>query len=332
MLRRGLVILLFLVVLVCGYGVIRLNPSAIPLPIEIPAPPGEGETSSAEVTEEAEPTAVPTPAPPPTPTPIPGPFLSSLSTGPDVEIDEATGQAYLLDEAGNRISETRRLPRHGLIIAFFLPLLVFGLPWVVLEVIVVRYVQPRGVDLSVIPIKAQDGLFIDAAVSMTAKRTLSLASTRMSWPRVRDFVEKSIEQELNHAALSFPTLEELERNLKFVTEGFLDLPVVQELSRDFGLDVLRFNVEVRYRAETMDALKRKADASAGGTAFLAYAAAAHLDPDRPESHDLYKTYQQTSSQVDAARNLGGGVANLLDLLTRRSNLDRKEENGAEEQP
>lgn len=59
MLRRGLVILLFLVVLVCGYGVIRLNPSAIPLPIEIPAPPGEGETSSAEVTEEAEPTAVP---------------------------------------------------------------------------------------------------------------------------------------------------------------------------------------------------------------------------------------------------------------------------------
>ena len=321
MLRRVLIILLFLVVLVCGYGIIRLSPTTLPFPIEIPAPAGEGETASTESPEATEPTSTPTPAPTPTPTPTPGPFLSSMSTGPRVEIDEAN-QGFLLDADGNRIGPTRRLPRHGLIIAFFLPLLFFGVPWVILEIIVVRYVQPRGVDLTVIPIKAKDGLFIDAAVSMTAKRTLSLASTRMSWPRVRDFVEKSIEQELNHAALSYPTLDELERNLKFVTEGFLDLPVVQELSRDFGLEVLRFNVEVRYRAETMDALKRKADASAGGTAYLAYAAAAHLDPEQPESRDLYKVYQQTSSQVDAARNLGGGVANLLDVLTRRESLER----------
>jgi len=178
------------------------------------------------------------------------------------------------------------------------------------------YVQPRGVDLSKVLIKAQDGLFIEAAVSMTARRTLGLASTRMSWPRVRNLVEKPIEQELIHQALQFNALEDLERNLKAISESFCELPIVHELSRDFGVEVLRFNIEIRYPPETVDALKRKADASAGGSAYLAYAAAAHLDPDAPESRHLYQIFQETSSQVDAARNLGGGISSLVSRLGR----------------
>jgi hypothetical protein len=95
---------------------------------------------------------------------------------------------------------------------------------------------------------------------------------------------------------------------------------VRELSLDFGVEVMRFNVETRYPQETMDALNRKAEASAGGTAYLAYAAAAHLDPDTPECRDLYKIYQETSGQVDAARNLGGGITSLANLLGQRGQV------------
>jgi hypothetical protein len=204
-----------------------------------------------------------------------------------------------------------------------LPLLVFGLPWTVVQWILIRYVQPLGVDLSEVRIKAQDGLFIQAAVSMTARRNLTLAAARMTWPRVVDFVEKTIEQELIHEALQFLTLMELEQNLKHITDGFLELPIVQELSRDFGVEVLRFNVEARYPQETMDALNRRAEAAAGGAAYLAYAAAAHLDPDTVECRQLYKIYQETSGQVDAARNLGGGITSLVHALGQK---DREQDN------
>jgi hypothetical protein len=212
-----------------------------------------------------------------------------------------------------------------------LPLLVFGLPWMIIQLIVIRYVQPRGVDLTEVRIKAQDGLFIEAAVSMTARRNLTLAATRMTWPRVRDFVEKTIEQELIHEALQFLTLMELEQNLKHITDGFLDLPVVKEISRDFGVEVLRFNVEARYSQETMDALNRRAEASAGGAAYLAYAAAAHLDPDTSECRQLYKIYQETSGQVDAARNLGGGITSLVHALGQKEReRERDNEDGTDE--
>lgn len=147
---------------------------------------------------------------------------------------------------------------------------------------------------------------------------MTVASSTMSWSRVRDFVEKTIEQELIHVALTFPALDDLEQNLKAMAESLKDLSIVRELSRDFGLEVLWFNIEIRYPQETMDALQRKADASASGTAYLAYAAAAHLDPDTPECRDLYTVFQETSGRVDAARNLGGGIANLVDALSPKN--------------
>jgi hypothetical protein len=225
-----------------------------------------------------------------------------------MEVDE--------EDPEQKARKDRAKPRHGLIIAFLLPLVVFGIPWLILEFFTIRYVQPRGIDLSTIRIKAQDGLFIETTLSMTARRSLTLASTRMTWSAVQDFMEKTIEQELIHEALNFPSLDDLERNLKMITEKFFGLPIIQELSRDFGVEVLRFNVETRYPQETMDALNRKAEASAGGAAYLAYAAAAHLDPDTDESRELYKIFQETSGQVDAARNLGGGIASLAHALGR----------------
>jgi hypothetical protein len=139
----------------------------------------------------------------------------------------------------------------------------------------------------------------------------------MSWPRVREFVEKSLEQELLHDALNFPTLEDLERNLKNIAESFKALPIVEELYNDFGVEVMWFNIETRYPPETMDALNRRAEAAAGGTAYLAYAAAARLDPDSQESRELYRVYQETKGQVDAARNLGGGFTSIANLLRQR---------------
>jgi hypothetical protein len=258
-----------------------------------------------------EPTATPTPTPLPTLTPTPTVtpyFLKALSTTPvnDPCPDPNEAECEAIP------------PRHGLWIAVVLPFLVLGIPWLIAEFFVVRYVQPRSVDLSEVLIKAQDGLFLQVALSVTARRSLTLASTRMTWPRVREFVEKTLEQELIHEALNFPTMDDLERNLKNMAESFKNLSIVEELSRDFGVEVMRFNIETRYPQETMDALNRRAEAAAGGTAYLAYAAAAHLDPDSPESRELYRIYQETSGRVDAARNLGGGLSQLGFILGQRN--------------
>lgn len=293
---------------------------ATPLPTELvpaTAVPGQvvAQAAAAGVVVATEPAATPLPegqqpAPVLTPTPVATSFFLQSFSAP-------------MNESPER--KARALPRHGLMIAFVLPMLVFGIPWMIFEFFTIRYVQPRGFDLSTVRIKAQDGLFIEATASMTARRTLSMASMRMTWPNVKDFMEKTIEQELIHEALNFPSLEDLERNLKIITEKFLELPALKELYRDFGVEVLRFNIESRYPQETMDALNRKAEASAGGAAYLAYAAAAHLDPDTQESRELYRIYQQTTSRVDAARNLGGGIASVAGMLRREEKKSDEEE-------
>jgi hypothetical protein len=282
--RRLLIILLFLA-LVLGYGVISITgPQA-------DKPPNELDTTSGPEAQAAQ--------------------------APTEETDQANDEGSQASDEASQADNGEQPLRHGLTYALLLPLLIIGVPWVLLELLIIRYVQPRGIDLTEVRIKAQDGLFIQTVVSMTARRSLTLASTRMTWGRVQDLVEKTVEQELLHEAIQFPALDDLERALKEITERFLDLPIVHELSRDFGVEVMRFNVETRYPQETMDALNRKAEASAGGTAYLAYAAAAHLDPDTPECRELYKVYHETSGQVDAARNLGGGITNLASLLGQR---------------
>lgn len=292
---RKLVILIFLILLILSYGVIRIGPAP---KTEIEPPPSEVNLTSAPAAQAAQ------EAPPVEPTSEPNPPAGASET------------ASMPAPQASASSQQEPLP-HGLFYALVIPLVFVGIPWLILEIFIIRYVQPRGIDLTEVRIKAQDGLFIEAAVSMTARRSLTLASTRMTWPRVRGFVEKTIEQELLHEAIQFPTLDDLERNLKTITEKFLDLPIVQELSRDFGVEVLRFNVETRYPQETRDAIDRKADASAGGAAYLAYAAAAHLNPDTPECRQLYRIFQETSGQVDAARNLGGGITSLASMLSRK---------------
>jgi hypothetical protein len=254
-------------------------------------------------------------------------FLFYFKPAPKTEIATAPTEVAPPGDTGQPPAEPAptRPPNsplfEGLLYAFVLPITLIGLPWILLQLLVIRYVQPRGLDLSRVRIKAKDGLFIETALSMTARRTLTLASTRMTWDRVRSFVEKNLEQELLHEALQYNALEELERNFKTITEEFLNLPIVRELSNDFGLDVVRFNIETRYPQETMDALNRKAEAAAGGSAYLAYAAAANLHPDSPECRQLYKIFQETSGQVDAARNLGGGISNLVSTLSRRRQED-----------
>lgn len=329
--------LLTILSVACGYGPFTIGPVEPPLETEIPTESSNPEQQpQQEVAENAEPTPTPvpteTPTPEPTPTPAPPTptpyFLARLSLCPPGAVDDKDGQCcphqYQLDangfcayKPGITLTEGEQppTPRHGLFIAFVLPALLIGIPWVIAEFFVVRYVQPKGIDLSTIRIKAQDGLFLDTTLSLTARRTLTLASTRMTWPRVRDFVEKPLEQELIHEALKYPTLEDLERNLVEITEGFKNLPIVRELSDDFGVQVMRFNIEARYSQETMDAINRKAEAAAGGTAYLAYAAAARLDPDSPEARELYRVYQETTGHVDAARNLGGGLTSLARVFT-----------------
>lgn len=282
----ALFLFLFFVVLVCG--IVRIGPAA----------------DSADQAPPTEINAVPAPQ-----TEAPQ-LAASAQTTPTLETAQTDQPQPGVDP--------RQRPLHGLRYAFLIPFLVLGLPWIVIEYFIVRYVQPRGVDVAKVLVKAQDGLFLEAAVSMTARRTVTLASTRMTWGRVRDFVEKIIEQELIHAATSFSALEDLERNLKMISDAFIELPLVTTLSRDFGVHVLWFNIEIRYPQETIDALQRKADASAGGTAYLAFAAAAHLNPDSRECRELYTVYQQTSGQVDAARNLGGGITTLAELFARKN--------------
>ena len=210
------------------------------------------------------------------------------------------------------------LPAHGLLLAFIIPVLILGIPSIFLELAIVRYVQPRGIDLSEVLVRAKDGLFVGITLSMTARRTLSLASTRMTWSRVREFVEKSLEQELIQRANTYESLDDLEHNLRAITEGFQELPIIRELSRDFGVVVLRFNAEIRYTPETVTALNNRAEASAGGLAYLAYAAAAHLNPESAECRELYRVYQQTTSRVEAARNLGSGIANFGNALAPKA--------------
>lgn len=304
--RLKLMILLPWLLLGCGLGFIEIVPNN-PLPVEIR--PTAPEISVAvqpvepTITPTPEPTATATVTPTVTPTPF---FLKTISMG---ELRDG------------------KVPRHGLLIAFVLPLLVFGIPWLFLEIFIIRYVQPNGFDITAVRMRAQDGLFVESAISMTARRTLTLASTRMTWARVRNFVEKGIEQALIQEAVTYPSIDDLERNIGQLSAMLLESDMVKELSRDFGVEVLRFNIELRYTPETMDALQRKAEASAGGTAYLAYAAAARLNPDSPESRELYRVYQETTSQVDAARNLGGGITGLVNLLTRRQkDMDEIEEN------
>ncbi|MBN1994123.1 MAG: hypothetical protein JW953_15605 [Anaerolineae bacterium] len=308
--KKWLILWLFLI-LACK--IVR----STPLPTELPPPPAELTPVEAAAAQAAPVDATtPIPTETPTPTPVPPP----------------TATPYLLqtfsnfDHATETLDESRKYARHGVLIAFLLPLVVFGIPWLIFEFITIRYVQPRGIDFSTLRIKAQDGLFIETTLSMTARRSLSIASLRMTWPRVTDFVEKAVEQELVHQAINFPSLEELEQNLKAIADSFLELPLIGELYRDFGVEVLRFNIETRYPQETMDALNRKAEASAGGAAYVAYATAAHLDYESDESRQLYKVFQETSGLVDAARNIGLGISNLAYALKR----EEKENNDPDE--
>jgi hypothetical protein len=252
----------------------------------------------------------------PEPTPLPAPTATPVEAGALIVPGGASAAP----------PETEKKPLHGLLYALVLPVLIVGVPWVFAEIYVTRYVRPRGLDVTRdLPIKAQDGLLINTTVSMTAQKTLSLASLTTSWPQAQGFVEKPVEQELRHEAAARLSLDQLERDLKGITEGFMnmkssedaDTTIITELIRDFGIKVLRFNVEVRYPQETMDALNRKAEASAGGMAYLAYADAAELDPGTSECRELYTVYQQTSGQVDAARNLGGGISNLVGAIGQR---------------
>ena len=304
--RRWLFFLIFIAFfsLACDLNrVIQIVPEE---QTEIPAQANQPQANAPQPQAPQSPTATPVP----TETPTPGPFLSDLST--DTKSDRA-------------------LPRHGLIIAFLLPILLFGIPGLFVEVFVARYVQPRSIDLTGVLIKAQDGLFIDAIVSLTARKTLNLISLTARWPRIRDVVEKAVEQELIHEALSYSTLPELENGLKEIIQRFTTLDVIDELSRDFGIEALRFNVEIRYPPDTMDAINRTAEASAGGQAYVAYARAAHLDPDSAEARELYNVFQQTTSQVDAARNLGTGISGLANILGQARPAPRpiEEDDGSE---
>lgn len=294
-------------------GIIDVVPAEESPKTEIPAASNEAAAAPAPTQEGGAPEAVPAVEPTATPQPTPTPAPTATATVTPFFL-KALSDIPPACEGKSEYECNPQPARHGLIIAVLLPLLALGIPWLFAEFFVIRYVQPRSIDLSEVLIKAQDGMFIQVALSVTARRSLTLASTRMTWPRVREFVEKALEQELIHEALNFPTLDDLERNLKDIAGKFKDLSIVEELLNDFGVEVMRFNIETRYPQETMDALNRRAEASAGGTAYLAYAAAAHLDPDSLESRELYRVYQETRGQVDAARNLGGGITHLASLL------------------
>ncbi|MCB0163892.1 MAG: hypothetical protein KDI79_06695 [Anaerolineae bacterium] len=305
--RNKLVIGIFLLLFTLACDVIRVVPGEATLPTEIVEESNNVTATVGDVVAEvvqatATSTVIPTPTVTPTPTITPFPLKALSLTPPDAA------------NCTNDECSERQPPRHGLIIAFILPILVLGIPWLIAEFFVVKYVQPKSIDLSEVLIKARDGLFVGAVISLTARRMLRMASTRMTWNRVAEFVEKSLEQELLHQALNYPTLEELEKDLKNIAEDFINLPVVTELSEDFGVQVIRFNIETQYPQETMDALNRKAEAAAGGIAYLAYAEAARLDPDSRESRELYRVYQETRGKVDAARNLGGGLTSLAGLM------------------
>jgi len=199
----------------------------------------------------------------------------------------------------------------------FLPLLFLGILWFIMESLLFRYFRPRSTDISKTQVKTQDGLFMNTVISMTARKQLSLAAVTTRWDGVRSFVEKEIEQVLIQEATRLQSIDDLERRLRTITNDFIKLPIVNELSRDFGIEVIRFNIEPRYSQETVDALNRKAEAAAGGTAYLAFADAAELEPNSAECRELYTVYQETTGHVDAYRNLGGGITNLAAVLSPR---------------
>lgn len=289
--RYKILLLLSLVFLVSGCGAIEvITPTAAYVIVTQPLPV----TVVAPLTETPIPTPVPTATfAPPTKTPVPPP-------------EGALG-------------------RHGLASVCVIPIVALAIAWALVETLVAIYTRPRGIDLSEIRIKAQDGLFIRTTVSITVRKLLTPVSFSISWPQLKSVAEKALEQELIDRALNFRTLDELERSLKIISRHFDTLAIVRELARDYGVEVIRFNIETRYPQETMDALTRQAYALVGGRAYLAYAAEAGLDPRSAECRELYQAYLVTSGQVDAARNFGvnaaqsleSGLSSLMDWITRK---------------
>ncbi|MDM8529197.1 hypothetical protein QUF58_13435 [Anaerolineales bacterium HSG24] len=238
-----------------------------------------------------------------------------LPTNTPVIVPTATSAPYLASLSTNSNSP-ESLPWHGVIFVF-LVLTCIMIPWGVAQVWYVRFAQPHSLDITEVLIKAQDGLFITAVLSMTARRSFNFTALYSRWARIKDIVSKTLEEALIHEALNYPTLDELQPKLKDISAKFIEQSIVQELWIDFGIRVMRFNIETRYPQETIDALNRKAEANAGGQAYLEYARAAHLDPSSNESRELYRIYQETRGQVDAARNLGGGITSLANILGQK---------------
>ncbi len=204
-----------------------------------------------------------------------------------------------------------------IILVVFLPLVSLSILWLIMESLLVQYFRPKSRDLTQVRVKAQDGLFMSTVISMTARKQLSLAAFTTRWAGAQSFVEKEVEQVLIQEATHLRSIDDLERKLRIITNDFMNLDIIDELSRDFGIEVIRFNIEPRYSQETVDALNRKAEAAAGGTAYLAFADAAELEPDSAECRELYTVYQETTGHVDAYRNLGGGITNLAAMLSPR---------------
>jgi len=239
-------------------------------------------------------------------TPTPQPVVATVTPMP-------TPTPTLLPGQENETSSGIR----QVILVAFLPLLLLGSAWFLLESFWFEYFRPQSLDLTKIQVKTQDGLFMNPVVSITARRQLSLAAFPPRWEKARSFVEKELEQVLMQEATRLRSIDDLELKLSTITDDFMHLAVIAELSRDFGVQVIRFNIEARYPQETIDALNRKAEAAAGGTAYLAFADAAELEPDSAECRELYTVYQETTGQVDAYRNLGGGITNLATMLRSR---------------
>lgn len=248
------------------------------------------------VLPEATPTAtlLPTATPEPTPTTF---FLQTLSSSiPPYKTE---------------------FPRHGIILAILAFFCIMA-PWLIGQVWFIQFSLPKSTDVTEVLIKGQDGLFITAVLSMTARRSFTFTALFARWGRIREVVSKAVEQKLIQSAMRYETIEKLVANLQIMTDELYDEPIVKEIWTDFGVRVTRFNIETRYPDETRDAINRKAEAVAGGQAYLAYANAAHLDPESSESRELYGVYQRTTSQVDAARNLGGGITDLATVFGQRT--------------
>ncbi len=260
------------------------------------------------------PPLVSTVTPIPTSTPTPTPEIASIQT-----IGTPTAVGSQDGKSGQEL-------RDFILVLFLIPILLVVLWWGA-ETALSNYLRPRGIDLTKMRVKAQDGLFIDTTVSMTARKMLSPAALTLDWNRVKGFVEKEIEQRLMHEATQMRAIDDLEHKLYEITSSFKDLKIIKDVSNDFGIEIIRFNVEVGYPQETMDALNRRAEASAGGMAYLAFADAAEMEPNSPECRELYTVYQQTSGQVDAYRNLGGGITSLASML-KSNNPEQGEGNAS----